>query len=172
MTIELKGVEKLNKVFEQFFADLGYDEIECKISTEFAYYHANNLITYSLLEMPLLDIGFRNYLKKTYPCMPECSMMVFSLLHELGHHLTMDNINKKKWLKCKKAKKIVEKRKCYTNHDVIQKQFDYCKLFDEAQATKKAVYILIENYDYIIDFEEIWYNAVMNFYAENNITND
>lgn len=163
------SIEKLNDVFNQFFVELGYPEIECFFSDEFAYYHTTEEISYTLLEMPLLDIGFKQYLKKTYPNLPECSMMVFSLLHELGHHLTMDSISRKKMLKCKKDKKRLEKEKVNTPNEIINQQMRYCALYDEMIATRKATEILIENYAYILEFENVWYNAVMEFYTENNV---
>lgn len=168
---ELKGTEKLNRVFEKFFEGLGYGEIECELSTEFAYW-TDDLITYTLIEMPLYDIGFKTYLKETYPKMPECSMMVFSLLHELGHHLTLDNIPKRKQEKCKRIKEKLLNRKCRSAKAVIQKQKDYCNIYDEKIATQKAVQILEKNYDYILKFEKIWFKAVMEFYHKNGITND
>ena len=171
MTTTLKGEEKLNKIFNQFFVELGYPEIETELTNEFCYYYGQDKITYTLLEMPLSDIGFKNYLKKTYPTMPECSMFIFSLLHELGHHVTMPLFfGSKKWRVCKKRKSIVERMKDTTEEQEIKKQEKYCALYDEAIATKEAVKILIENYDYIVKFEKVWYNAVIDFYKENGVT--
>ena len=56
-----------------------------------------------------------------------------------------------------------------TDEQMIAKQIRYCKLYEEAIATKKAVEILIANYDYILEFEKTWFKAVMNFYKENGL---
>ena len=165
-----KSIEKLNDVFNQFFVELGYPEIDCIFSNEFVYYPESEEISYTLLEMPLNDIGFKTYVRETYPHAPECSVMVLSLLHELGHHLTMDSISKNKMRKCKKAKKEIAERYITTDKELIQAQIDYCGLYDEKKATEKAIEILINNYDYILSFEEVWFNAVMKFYKENNVT--
>lgn len=165
----LNGVEKLDAIITSFFEMLGYSEIICFLDAEFAYYHTTKEIGYSLFEMPLYDIGFKTYLKKRYPNMKECSMFIFSLLHELGHYLTWDSISKKDKLKAKKMKKRLEKRREFTAQDTIQKQIEYCNLADERIATAKAVEILEKNYDTIINFEEIWFNAVMDFYTENGV---
>lgn len=173
MNIQLKEVEKLNTICENFFAGLGYDEIECKLDTDFAYYHGSDLITYTLIELPFAEIGLKGYLEKNYPFMPKCSMFIFSLLHELGHYLTVDKIKRKKWLHCQKTKKILDRKvqKIYDDNIMIEKQMFYCTIYDERIATKKAVNLLIENYDFIIEYEKVLNNAICDFYRKNNITN-
>lgn len=171
MIKELKGVDELNEVFEQFFVELGYPEIECDIDAEFAYYYGTDEITYTLFSIPEADEGFRQYLNINYPTMPNCSMFVFSLLHELGHHITMAQYSKKDFKKWKVEKAKIETKKADTPKEMIENQIAYCGLFDEKIATAEAVKILIANYEYIQEFEKTWYNAVMKFYQKNNIEN-
>lgn len=166
---KLKGIEKLDNIITSFFEQLGYDEITCFMATDFAYYGNTNEISYTLFEMPLYDIGFKKYLKNHFPNMKECSVFLVSLLHELGHHLTWDGISKKQKLKGKKMKKRLERRRDYTSEDIIQKQIDYCNIYEERIATAKAVEILEEKYNIIVNFEEVWFNAVMDFYRENSV---
>lgn len=167
--LNLWSVEKLNAVFSEFFADLGYPEITARLDTEFSYWYAEDIITYTLFEMPLTDIGFMTYIKDTYKDIPQCSIMVLSLLHELGHHITIESLSKKKMLKSKKDKKRLAKKSAYSDRDIISRQITYCKIYDEMLATKKAIEILRDNYDYILSFESVWYEAVKEFYAKNNI---
>ena len=169
--MELKGVDELNEVFEQYFVELGYPEIECDIDTDFAQYYGTDEITYSLFEMPEADEGFRRYVNLTYPQMPYCSIFVLSLLHELGHHITLPKYNKAQHKKWEIETAEVENRKAVTPEEKIKKQIDYCGLFSEKIATAEAVKILIANYDYIHNFETVWQEAVMSFYRKNNIEN-
>ncbi len=171
MKRKLKGISKLNSVFEQFFVDLGYPEIECSLAPDFAYYYGTDEITYSLFAMPEANEGFKRYLKMTYPKMPKCSMFVFSLLHELGHHITMPKYSEKDFKKWTRAKAKIEKQIPHTSEEKIKRQIIYCGLFDEKIATAEAVKILLMNYDYIHSFEKVWYKAVMDFYKKNNIKN-
>lgn len=168
---KLQGIEELNEVFNDFFAMLGYEEIECELNIDFSYYYGADIITYTLFENPLSDIGFMTYIHNTFKNVPPCSTMVLSLLHELGHHVTMPSIKRKKWLKCKKDKRRLERVKTNTNKARIEKQIKYSSLFDEYIATKKAIEILNNNYDLILSFESVWYNAVMEFYKKNNVIN-
>ena len=167
----VKGKKELNKAIHTLFEELGYDEIECSLESEFAYYPTKERIAYSLIEMPYSDIGFKEYLKETYPDCPECSMFVFSLLHELGHHLTLDDIEDNVYNKCWQQKRRLEKREPKTDKARIKLQKDYCKIYDEAIATETAVEILKNNYRIILNFEKVWFNAVMKFYERNGLKN-
>lgn len=169
--MELKGVDELNEVFEQFFVELGYPEIECDIDTDFAYYYGTDEITYSLFSMEEADEGFMRYVNLNYPQMPSCSLFVLSLLHELGHHITMPKYNKADHRKWEIEKAKIENIKANTPKERIEKQIAYCGLFEEKIATAEAIKILIANYDYIHNFEKVWYKAVMNFYKKNNVEN-
>lgn len=166
---ELKGVEELNEVIEQFFVELGYDEIECSLDLDFAYYVGTDEITYSLFQMEEADEGFRQYLNKVYPNIPECSLFVISLLHELGHHITIPQYSKENFEAWSIVKKLLEKQKADTPKEKIEKQIKYCSLFDEAIATKTAVDILIAEYDFIHSYEEKIFKAILKFYEINQI---
>lgn len=166
---ELKGVEELNEVIEQFFVELGYDEIECSLDLDFAYYVGTDEITYSLFQMEEADEGFRQYLNKVYPNIPECSLFVISLLHELGHHITIPQYSKEKFEAWSIVKKLLEKQEANTPKERIEKQIKYCSLFDEAIATKTAVDILIAEYNFIHSYEEKIFKAILKFYEINQI---
>ena len=166
---KLKGVKELNKVIEQFFVELGYDEIECSLDLDFAYYVGTDEITYSLFQMEEADKGFRQYLNKVYPNIPECSLFVISLLHELGHHITIPQYSKENFETWSTVKKLLEEQEANTPKEKIEKQIKYCFLFDEAIATKAAVDILIAEYDFIHSYEEKIFKAIFKFYEKNQI---
>lgn len=172
MLEELKGIEELNKTIEQFFIGLGYPEIECELDIEFAYYYEIETITYSLFENPYSDAGFKLYIEEHFNDVPKCSLFLLSLLHELGHHLTIPLFTKKQIRKYKKLKKRVENKKVNTPKEIVDLQIKYCCLPQESKATKKAIELLKKNYKFVKNFEQIWNNAVLNFYKINNITED
>lgn len=170
---ELIGVEKLNKVIKGFFDSLGYDEIEVFMSNEFAYYQDDEEVSYTIIEDTDCDKGYQVYLSERFTEVPKISAFVFSLLHELGHHITLPLIkSKKQRLKVKKTKKIFE-RQCAkaakSPEDYVNWQVRYCKLFDERIATEKAVQILLQNYKLITKYEKKIYKALAEFYKNNNL---
>lgn len=164
-----KSVEKLNNAIEKFFADLGYEEIRCFLDMDFAYYFDTEEISYTLFELPYADIGFKQYLEKNFPKMPECSIFVISLLHELGHHLTFNDISEKKYNKCWEEKQNLKNMPTDTPEQIIARQFKYCGIYDEKIATEKAVEILIKNYEIISRNEYMIYSAIINFYKDHGM---
>ena len=163
----LRGEKKLTLFIEKFYKNLGYDEIECFLDADFAYYQTTNEISYSLLTMPVNDAAFSEYLKEKYPDAPQINMFVFSLLHELGHYLTLPLISKKKRRKWRKKKKMLEKTRIYSDSDKYNLQLAYCNLPDERIATQKAVELLINNYDYVKQFEANVMKKIFEFYEKN-----
>lgn len=163
----LNGIEELNEFFENFFFELGFEDIECFLAPEFAYYVGTNEISYSLIENSISDAAFSEYLKIKYPNAPTINMFVFSLLHELGHYLTLPSVSKKKFRKWKKRKKMLEKTVVNNDTDLFNLQLAYCNLPDEKIATEKAIELLIENYDYLKQFEIRAIEIIHNFYKKN-----
>ena len=163
----LNGIEEMNEFFENFFFELGYEGIECFLAPEFAYYVGTNEISYSLIENSISDKAFSEYLSIKYPDAPQISMFVFSFLHELGHYLTLPSISKKKWRKWHKKKKMLEKTVVNSDTDLFNLQLAYCNLPDERIATQKAIELLIENYEYLKQFETRALKIIHNFYEKN-----
>lgn len=171
MCTEFVGVDKLTKKIENFYKALGYDEVSCFMSHEFAYYDSEE-ISYTILEDELTDKGYANYLSERFDYVPKCSVFMFSLLHELGHHITLPLIKKQKMLKIRKTKRIFERhcaKAAKSPEQIVAWQVRYCKLYDERIATAKAVDILIQNYELVKKHETIIQKALKNFYQENNI---
>lgn len=169
MEKELKGIERLTTFFENFFADLGYEEIECFLDDDFAYYNTTNEISYSLYTYDYADEGFQKYLDMTFDYVPKCLVITLSLLHELGHYIHKSH-TKKEFLRYKKWANKLHKSKARTREEMIAKQIAYCHLKEEAIATKTAVQILINNYSFIQDWELKLQKEIEIFCNENGIT--
>lgn len=169
--MELKGVEKLDNFITSFVKKLGYD-INCTLDTDFFYYPVSKRIGYSLFTMELADKGFKEYIKINYPNLPTCSIFTFSILHELGHFLTYDLLSEIEICLCLDEKERLNNREITTEEDTIQKQIDYCSIYDEMIATKTATAILINSYDIVADFDNHFIEKVSEFYAENEVELD
>ena len=169
MEREVIGEERLTAFIEKFFAELGFDEIECFLDNDFAYYGNTQEISYTLFSYEYSDAGFQKYLEQTFDYIPECLIMTFSLLHELGHYINKTR-TKKEFLVYKKWANKLHKKRARTREEIIQKQIDYCSLKHEAVATKTAVRILINNYPFIKNWEMKLKKELTLFYEKNDIT--
>ena len=173
---KIKGIEKLNSIVEKFFIGLGYPEITCNLNVDFSYCPNLEEITYSLFEVPIEQEAFKTFLKKHYPKKPYCSIFTISLLHELGHHITYYNYNKRELFiqKIKKAQlNIKYKILAFLNvNNLFKWQIDYMNLKEEKTATDTAVKILEKHYNFIHNYEKTLQQAILNFYKENNVIID
>ena len=91
----LKGLDKLNDCVENFIFQLGYDEITCFLYTDFGYYDDSKEIAYSIFEAEDSSEGFVKFIQDNYYRLPKCSLFTMSLLHELGHYLTLEKFSEK-----------------------------------------------------------------------------
>lgn len=167
----LNGVENLNKIIKDFFTELGYEEITPFLSTDFGYYYGDEKISYTIFEMPTADKGFQMYIEKHFHNVPKCSIFTLSLLHELGHHETIDDISEKIYIKCCEKKFKLANKEVKTEQDAIKRQVEYCGIYDEKIATAKAIEILADHYSEVIKFEKTILEALSIFYEKNNIKN-
>lgn len=63
-----------------------------QLADEFAYYPENNLITYTIWKTDT-DEELIKLVNKKYETDIAPLYMIFSLLHEIGHYMTIDNFN-------------------------------------------------------------------------------
>ena len=153
-------MKNIDKLIETFFEGMGYN-LKVKQSDEFAYY-SNGLITYTLHDTAYNDIGFAKYIRKHYKNIPECSLFTLSLLHELGHHITMPTLNRKKWRKAKAIKKKIENVTVNSMEKAIAILMIYSNLYDERIATDKAIELLKKNYKWVLRFEYFLHEELKN----------
>ena len=82
----MKGLNKITEKINEFLKPF---DCECKPCTDFAYYYAHSLITYSFIVPTRDKLEFLDSVNILNPKV-ETDMFLWSLLHEFGHHETMD----------------------------------------------------------------------------------
>lgn len=157
--------DNITEIIEDFYSELGFS-ISCFCDTEFAYFPTTEEISYSLFELPPADEGYKQFVKQYYNFDIPCSMFTFSLLHELGHYLTLKDISKKTLRNIRKAKKYMNKRVCKTFNDCVTLQIIYCSLQDEKKATEQAISLINNNYQLIMDYDYLIYKEIHKFYQK------
>jgi hypothetical protein len=99
-------------------------------------------------------LGYVDFFKKNYNKVPYCTMFTFSLLHELGHCLTLPEANENYCFRSFKAKQRISEKVDNQKITLRQAQYYYCGLYVERIANDKAVEILNNNYEIIKSFDE------------------
>lgn len=155
MDKQIPGLEKkLNIIINTFFKKIGCGELDVFMGDEWAYYSNTKEISYVLWDHSYSDIGFMNYVKKNYKC-PTVSIFTLSLMHEVGHYLTIDNLDPIKFYKAHLKKKKIGKTTVNNIEAAIKIQTYYCNLYDEKIATAKAIELIKKNYKSVLRFEYV-----------------
>jgi len=164
---ELKGVKKLDKKVSKFTEKFG---CTAEMGSEFCYWKGEDLINYSLLVGLASDGLWREYVLKNFNYKIE-NIFMFSLLHEIGHHLTMDNFSKKmRNAEAKKVEKIEEKLNESDSEIVFRNSnLEYFDLPMERVATKWAVNFSKKHRRFLKRFWKSFQKDLYAFYALNGI---
>lgn len=165
MTInDLKGIEKVNQIIDSFVNQFG---LRSEMGTDFSYYYPINKITWSFFMTEESNKSFEKFVENTFPDI-NCNTFIWSLLHEIGHHETIDNWTGDEQYIFDSMKEDLEDRL------LEEKEFDICTEYysvpDELEATTWAA-------EYIRDHEpelrSFWdkFQVAANEFAELNEVN-
>ena len=79
-------IEEVNKMMNDFVSEFG---LRAELGEDFAYYPESEVVTYSFLINERADRTFKTFLCRNFPDI-EADLFLWSLLHEVGHHMTID----------------------------------------------------------------------------------
>lgn len=153
MKKRLKGVKALTKCLDKFLAKW---DLTSQFGTDFAYLYYKRIVVWTLAVTQQNDIDFQNFFE-SLGCNVKCDVFLYSLLHEIGHSQTLDDINEEDY-----AYALDRKAEPLTNAE-------YFRLPDEIAATQWAVDFLNEHTEEVREFWEEFVPLVMKFYEINNI---
>lgn len=162
---ELKGLELIDEIVNDFVAEFDCD---AEFGSEFLYWHDDATIQYSLIIGDKTDVIWTEYVKSTFDYSID-NIFVFSLLHEVGHHYTMDLFTNEELIAERRKIKRIEKRLNQSNSDLMDEGY-YLLYFDlpmEKIATEWAVNYAKENQKALNEFWNKLQNALFNFYEMN-----
>lgn len=174
--MNIKGVHLLNSTITNFARSLGCTDVTFIIGTEFAYYPFDNTITYPLWQIEKADKCFIKYLRNQHYVAIDKKLnpFILSLLHEIGHYFTIEDIEEYVLLKCLKKKqreqKRISKRKCPLSKKQFEKKlFKYWDLPDELNANAMALYLLKNNRKRVKQFQNELADKFELFYKINGV---
>ena len=156
---KIKGLRKLNNAVNGFLKPF-----DCcgKLGIDFCYVYSTSTIYYGLI-IPDEDIeaDFQASIDRLHPRV-KMDTFIWSLLHELGHHETLDTMEQKEIDYCNDIKAKI-------NNEEIDAS-EYYDLLDERLATEWAVnYANTHALELKKWWEKVMQPAIMNFYKKNKI---
>lgn len=174
MVEKLKGVEALESVFTEVFKSFGISKVE--LGTEFAYWYISESITFKL-DYSKVDKWFDEFVQTKFHLL-NYDWFMFSFLHEIGHHKTIDTISTGLQTRIDRKKDRYEKImnfkfiKWYICPTFIKKKLEnkYFQLYDEMKASRWAVKYYRTHTKEIAKMSKKLTFALHQFYKINNVT--
>ena len=86
---------ELDKVLIDFLSPFGVEKVQ--MGLDFSYFLESETVQYSLLVSEEADETFTNYVNTLFPEIKNVDIFIWSVLHELGHHMTVDEFDDEDW---------------------------------------------------------------------------
>lgn len=157
----LNGIDKILSLCIDFIEDNITDDIESiEMSTDF-YCFPNTKEIYISVLAPAIALD--DFIKdiKTRTKINDISVFTWSLLHEVGHCMTWNYLNKRTQNHCKYVKRKIERGSI----DYLT----YYRLADEKIATDWAIGFIENNHKLVKAFDRMILNEIIYFYIDNEI---
>ena len=162
-------VEELNRVVNDFTERFG---LRAELGEDFAYYPESEVVTYSLLINERADRTFSTFLRENFPDI-EADLFLWSLLHEVGHHMTIDqweDAEQDEFDEKKDRLSLLYREEDGESGEEIDELFyDYYETPDEFEATSWAADYMRENSEEVEKFNREMKDMLMHFFFLNNI---
>jgi len=166
---KLKGRKKLNKAITELVKPFGISK--AKLGTEFAYFFTDEHIEFQMTCGEWTDKVFDEFLLEYFGFVNPYPFVI-SILHEVGHHMTFDDladneINFSYRVKTRIPKKL---QKAKDIEDKKEIEFEYFTLPDELAATTWAVDYFTTHREECDKMYKKACKALCKFYKKNGVT--
>jgi hypothetical protein len=169
-TTKIIGFRTLNKKITEAFKQMLDDDINIRFrwSETPCYRCDKNIIEYGLLEGSKEDIWFNEFIEERFGYKVENTFMI-TMLHEIGHLMTIDDIDGIAYEFCLREKERIEaemqKAKTLKQEKILEWQ--YFSLPDEIVASAWAVEFIRDNEELVNAIWAMCLTAIHEFYAKN-----
>lgn len=163
--MRIKGIRKLESKVNKFLAPFGLKSV---FGLDFAYLTENEVVQFPVFMTERVDNIFAEWLKDTFN-FDVPNMFIFSLLHEVGHHYTIDDFDDKDFEKDEKRKAKISEN---LEKDYKKYSRKYFALPIEYSANEWAVNYFIENEAEVLKKGKELQKAFYHFYKRNHLDNN
>lgn len=157
---DLKHIDELKAVVDEFVE--GRFGIKTEIDTDFAYYPHEEIVTWSFFMTEKSDKYFQQFVEMEFPNVT-ADIFLWSLLHEVGHHMTFNEWNDAQFDFNEEVKeaaaKVLEKENPTEAEDKYA-HFLYFSTPDERRATEWAAHYMETHSEGV---EKFWLKFVEEF---------
>lgn len=166
---KLKGRKKLNKAITELVKPFGISK--AKLGAEFAYYFNDEHIEFQMTCDDWTDKVFDEFLLEYFGFVNPYPFVI-SILHEIGHHITFENLTENEMYLSDWVKERIPERlqKAKDIDDKKQIEFEYFTLPDEIAATTWAIDYFRQNRKECDKIYKKACKALCKFYKKNGVT--
>lgn len=165
----VKGLKKLNSVITKQLKGFGISKAVC--SDDFSYWCIEEEVHYKLTQT-IEDEWFMEFIEETFGYAPT-NPFIMSLLHEVGHHITIDIVEDEDMDFSEDEKeRISEEMQTADAERTKALEWEYFNLPDEIVATEWAVDYAVNHTEELEDMWQEILKALAEFYERNGVTND
>lgn len=165
--MKIKGVNKLENTINKFLAPF---ELTSQLSSDFSYEFMNDKVNFSLTVAEHSSKYFQEFVHSLCDEI-EADTFLISLLHEVGHAETWDDLEDEDIVYSDDMKNFIQKELAAGVSEARRRElyFEYFNLPDEIAATTWAIEYIKENAKQLVfDWENIS-SAIIEFFKTNDI---
>ena len=161
--VKLKGVKALDEVFSKMLK--GFGITKAKMGSAYCYEWATEEISYQVVHS-IEDNWFDEFVYKRFHT--QIHPMVISLLHEVGHHYTLDDVNGSlnDFCESEKERLKTDMQKAKGERAKKRLEWEYFNLPDEIIATHWAVTYARKHPFQIARMTKVCEKAMKKFYKK------
>lgn len=157
----LKNTKKIERVISKWLRKEFDNSLSAFMGTDFSYYFHDNKIEFSIVVSEKMNKYFLEFIENRFNVkFNDCFLI--SLLHEVGHHFTIMNIDDNTYDYCQDVKTTL-------TGETKEEVFTYFNLEDEIIATEWAVNYYLTNKSNCDKFMKRAEKAIADFIVLNGI---
>lgn len=158
----LEGIDRINDIINEFLEPF---ELTAEPGTDFCYYFLEDKIYYALA---VGNTSAKLFMENAEARFPDAHADVFlwSLLHEIGHSETLDDLEDDEEVRCMEIKRELSK---HTDWSITRRHEIYFACPDEMAATDWAGEYIMNHVDELSIFWSNLQAAIQDFYRLNEV---
>ena len=166
----IKGTKALNKAVSANLAPFGI--AKAVLSNTYSYLWEKEIVTFTVFESEFEDEWFKEFIYERFGYAVNEYGFIISLLHEVGHHNTYDDIDVSTINFCSDEKARISREMEDAEDESVAKalEWQYFNLPDEIVATEWAVNFAKENPEVIKEMWDTLKQELLKFYKKNDLT--
>ena len=162
--MKLKGTRKLTSHMNKFLRPFGVTTL---LGKDFAYYPVTEEVQFTIVMEERADKVLKKFVADNFQYNVK-DMFLFSLLHEVGHHLTLDDFEDEELTKEWKHKSVIEWELDDSNYN--EKMVEYFALPSEYAATAWAVSYMRDHEKELLRRWKVMIQHFRHFYKKNAVS--